>query len=76
MAKKRKCYRIKTKHKQERVSCLFIDKTNKSASRRVVFNRDKKPLSLPRMTQAMAEDPLFDELLKRLERKPNKEDLF
>jgi len=64
------------KDKMERVDINFVNKTNKLKGFRMQHGLDKKPISMQRITAAMANEPEFDLLITKLSTRKRKEDLF
>ena len=64
------------KDKMERIDIDFVNKTNKLKGYRMQAGLDKKPISMQRITAAMAKEPEFDLLIHKLSTKKRKEDLF
>lgn len=68
--------RIKFKVRNARNAKIFKDRLDLVKINRIKLGTDTKMLSDTRITKALAEDPDFEVLMKRIERKPRKESLL
>ena len=65
---------IKTKF--GRCALVFKERLDMAKINRVKMGLDKRMVGDVRLTKALTEEPLFEECMKLIERKPNKESIF
>jgi hypothetical protein len=67
---------MKVKNTHVRNALIFKQRLDLAKINRIKLGTDKELLSTSRLTKAIAEDPDFELLMRKIERKPRKESLL